>query len=739
MSGQVGHEVGDHADRADARAAAAVRNAEGLVQVEVADVAAELARCGHADQGIHVGAIHIDAPAVRMHQLAEFLDLRFKHAVRAGVGDHHGGQVGAVLLALGLEVGHVDIALAVAGRDDHAHAGHLRAGRVGAVGGRRNQADVAMALAVGFEVGLDHEQAGVFALRAGVGLQADAGIARGFAKPVAQLAVELRIAFELVSRRKGMDARKLRPGDRDHLAGGVEFHGAAAQRNHAAVQRQVFVAQRAYVAQHAGFRVVGVENRVRQKGRSAAQLDRDQRLHAFFKVGQARQQLALPGKERPDHFDVAARGGFVQRDPQMAVQPRAQVGARLAGLGGNAGGGLVGLDGERVKGVVVADLVAHLSQPARQDRGAGRHALGDAFEALRAVVDRVHAGHHGRQNLCGANIRGGFFAANMLLARLQGQPVGGVAMRVNAHAHQPPRQRALELVAASQVGRVRSAIAHGHAKALRGAQHDVGAPFAGRHQQRQRQQVGSHAKSGMGQLGPLGQRLEVMNHAVAGRVLGQHAEVIVVAHELRQGLGRRAQPDFNAQRPGTRLHHLDRLRMAVTRHQKGLALALDTAPSQRHGLGRGSGFIEHGGVGHRHAGQVADHGLKVDQRFQPTLGNFGLVRRVSGVPGRVFQNVAQDHARRMGIVIALANEALENLVSGGHGLEFGQRRRLGNGRRNRHVGAARNRAWHDGLDQRPPRGRTDRTEHMRFIGRPDADVAGYEFTGIFELAQGFGR
>jgi hypothetical protein len=65
------HQVLDHADRADARAAAAVRDAEGLVQVQVRDVAAELARRGQADQRVHVGAVHIDAAAMRLDHRAD--------------------------------------------------------------------------------------------------------------------------------------------------------------------------------------------------------------------------------------------------------------------------------------------------------------------------------------------------------------------------------------------------------------------------------------------------------------------------------------------------------------------------------------------------------------------------------------------------------------------------------------------------------------------------------------------
>ena len=59
------------ADRTDAGAAAAVRNAEGLVQVQVRDVGAELARRGEADQRIQVRAVDVHLAAVRVHDLAE--------------------------------------------------------------------------------------------------------------------------------------------------------------------------------------------------------------------------------------------------------------------------------------------------------------------------------------------------------------------------------------------------------------------------------------------------------------------------------------------------------------------------------------------------------------------------------------------------------------------------------------------------------------------------------------------
>ena len=109
-----------------------------------------------------------------------------------------------------------------------------------------------MALALRFMKRLDDQQARVFALRARIGLQADARIACGLTQPVAQLFVQLGIALLLVCGRKRMHVGKLGPGDGNHLAGGVELHGATAERNHAAVKRQIFITQTADVAQHGG-------------------------------------------------------------------------------------------------------------------------------------------------------------------------------------------------------------------------------------------------------------------------------------------------------------------------------------------------------------------------------------------------------------------------------------------------------------------------------------------------------
>ena len=64
-------EVLRDADRAHARTAAAVRNAERLVQVQMADVGADVARPRETDHRVHVRAVEVHLPAVLVHDLAD--------------------------------------------------------------------------------------------------------------------------------------------------------------------------------------------------------------------------------------------------------------------------------------------------------------------------------------------------------------------------------------------------------------------------------------------------------------------------------------------------------------------------------------------------------------------------------------------------------------------------------------------------------------------------------------------
>ena len=87
----------------------------------------------------------------------------------------------------------------------------------------------------------------------------------------------------------------------------------------------------------------------------------------------------------------------------------------------------------------------------------------------------------------------------------------------------------------------------------------------------------------------------------------------------------------------------------------------------RHGFSSSGSFIQQRSGGHVQAGQIQRHLLEVEQRFQATLRNFWLIRRIRSVPARVFQHVAQDNRWQLHGGVAHANVGREALVTPGDG------------------------------------------------------------------------
>ena len=168
---QEGREVRHHADRAHAGAAPAMRDAEGLVEVQVADVRADVARAAEPDHRVHVRAVEIDLAAMLVNDGADILDALLEHAMRARIRHHERRQVGRMLLGLRLQVGDVDVPVRVGLHDNHLHADHDRARRVRAVRRLRDQTDATMPLLARLVIRADHEKSRVLALRSGIGLQ----------------------------------------------------------------------------------------------------------------------------------------------------------------------------------------------------------------------------------------------------------------------------------------------------------------------------------------------------------------------------------------------------------------------------------------------------------------------------------------------------------------------------------------------------------------------------------------
>ena len=127
----------------------------------------------------------------------------------------------------------------------------------------------------------------------------------------------------------------------------------------------------------------------------------------------------------------------------------------------------------------------------------------------------------------GADIAGGFFAPNMLLARLQRQAVGRIAVHIDTDADQTPRQAALEGIAASHIGRVRATCTHGHTKALGSPNNYIRTHFTWRFQQRQRQQVGGQNQGCAFAVDFFGASRPVGQPTAGGGVLLQGCKIII--------------------------------------------------------------------------------------------------------------------------------------------------------------------------------------------------------------------
>ena len=216
------------ADRPYPRPAAAVRYGEGFVQVEVAYVGAYEAGVGVAHLRVHVCPVHVNLPAVAVHNACYFADFAFEHAVRRGVGNHEAGEVLGVEGGLLLQVFYADVPLLVAGYHYDGHARHGGACRVCAVRRGGDERYVAVRRAARDVVSPDGHQPCVLAVGAGVWLKRNGVEPRNFCQVFGQLVHQLVVSLRLIAGHKGVYVAELLPGDGEHFGGGVELHGARA-------------------------------------------------------------------------------------------------------------------------------------------------------------------------------------------------------------------------------------------------------------------------------------------------------------------------------------------------------------------------------------------------------------------------------------------------------------------------------------------------------------------------------
>ena len=211
--------------RAGAGTAAAVGRGEGLVQVQVHHVHAEVAGPRLAHQRVHVGAVHVEQRALGVQDVGDLVNLALEDANRRGVGEHQRGGLFVHLPRKGLEI---DAALGVGLEILDRVAADGRGGRVGAVG-RVGDENLLARIALRLVPCADEQDSRELAMRAGGRLQRDRVHAGDFDQAALQqidhFENTLRQRFRPVRMRLG---QSLDAGD-ELVHARVVLHGAGAR------------------------------------------------------------------------------------------------------------------------------------------------------------------------------------------------------------------------------------------------------------------------------------------------------------------------------------------------------------------------------------------------------------------------------------------------------------------------------------------------------------------------------
>src|SRR5258708_22018958 len=102
-----------------------------------------------------------------------------------------------------------------------------------------------------------------------------------------------------------------------------------------------------------------------------------------------------------------------------------------------------------------------------KDRGKAGGGVGGLFKGFGAMIDGIHRGHDSEEHLGRADVGRGLVAADVLLARAEGETHGRVAVDILRHADEPAGHLPLELIPGGEKTGMRAAEAHRYTEADR--------------------------------------------------------------------------------------------------------------------------------------------------------------------------------------------------------------------------------------------------------------------------------
>ena len=227
------------------------------------------------------------------------------------------------------------------------------------------------------------------------------------------------------------------------------------------------------------------------------------------------------------------------------------------------------------------------------------------------------------------------------------------------------------LAGGGHIAQVGAAIAQGQAQGLAFPHSHVGAAVSGRLHDGQGDGVAAHDVHGARLVDQLAQGLGVFQLAVEvglleierGHIGGEH---LPEGFRVRLAVFGGNQTHFIAGAVAVGGNGVDHIGMGRGGHQGDPALPI---PAHGGSFGGGSGPVIHRGVGHVHAGQLADHGLILKNGLEEALAHLRLIGRVSGEEFLLGGDVLDDAGDVVIISASTPQNGGKYLVFRRHGLK----------------------------------------------------------------------
>lgn len=135
--------------------------------------------------------------------------------------------------------------------------------------------------------------------------------------------------------------------------------------------------------------------------------------------------------------------------------------------------------------------------------------ISDLSQTFGAVIDSIHCSNVGKESLSCANVGGGFVTTDVLFTGLESHTESRLSLGITGNTDDATRQETLVFVVASKESSVRATIAERDAETLGRADDDVCAPFTGRCELGEGEEVGGGDNLDLGSVCLFGECLYI--------------------------------------------------------------------------------------------------------------------------------------------------------------------------------------------------------------------------------------